>query len=108
MELLKNYKVEVVEGIDSDGGKSFALTKERMIIGRDRNADINLTDPEISREHCLLLTRGNRFLIQQRSDTSPTFINEVELVPGAERNINENDVIKVSSRTILRLIKINQ
>ncbi|MDO5297583.1 MAG: FHA domain-containing protein, partial [bacterium] len=105
-ELLRDYNIEVVEGLDSDMGKKFPLTRERMAVGRDRNADINLTDPGIAREHCLILVRGNKLYVQHRSDTNATSIGEWELKPGSERQISTEDQIRISSRTVLQLRRV--
>ncbi|MGM9992491.1 MAG: FHA domain-containing protein [Candidatus Bruticola sp.] len=106
-EALEAYSLDVVEGTETDLGKSFPLAKQRSTIGRDRNSDITLTDQEISRNHCTLAFRGGKFFLQHRSDTNPTFINGVSVPSGGERQITTSDKIKISSRTILQLIKHN-
>ncbi|MGM9997980.1 MAG: FHA domain-containing protein, partial [Candidatus Bruticola sp.] len=104
-EILEGYSIDVVEGTETDLGKSFPLLRQRSTIGRDRNSDIPLTDQEISRNHCTLAFRGGKFFLQHRSDTNPTFINGVSVPSGGERQITVSDKIKISSRTVLQLIK---
>ncbi len=104
-EALAEYSLDVVEGTETDLGKSFPLTKQRSSIGRDRNSDIPLTDQEISRHHCTLTFRAGKFFLQHRSDTNPTFINGVSVPAGGERQITAEDKIQISSRTVLQLVK---
>jgi len=102
VEALRNLHLEILEGVQADLGKSFDLNKERLMIGRGRNCDIRLADPEISRVHCVLVLRNNRFFVQHRSETNPTFVNGISLLPGAERQVVVGDRIQVSSQTVLQ------
>ncbi len=102
VEALKNLALEVVEGGQADLGRVFELNKERLMIGRGRNCDIRLADPEISRVHCVLVHRNGRFYVQHRSDTNPTFINGISMLPGAERQVVVGDRIQVSSLSVLQ------
>ena len=104
-EMLDQYYLEVTEGIESDLHNRFPLERQRTSIGRNRNADVILTDQEVSRSHCTLTLRNQRFYLQHRSDTFPTYINGVAVPSGREREVNPGDEIKVSSRTILQLRK---
>jgi len=102
VDALKNLALEVVEGGQADLGRIFELNKERLMIGRGRNCDVRLADPEISRIHCVLVHRNGRFYVQHRSDTNPTFINGISVLPGAERQVVVGDRIQVSSLSVLK------
>ena len=104
VEALRNLRMEVLEGVRADMGKTFDLNKERLMIGRGRNCDIRLADPEVSRVHCVLVLRNNRFFVQHRSETNPTFVNGISLLPGAERQVVVGDRIQVSSQTVLQFL----
>lgn len=101
VETLRQYRLEIVEGVEADLGKVHELSKERLMIGRGRSCDIRLADMEVSRVHCVLVHRNNRFYVQHRSDTNPTFVNGISLLPGAERLVNPGDRIQVSSHSVL-------
>ncbi len=102
VEALRNLALEVVEGIQADLHRVFDLNKERLMIGRGRNCDIRLADPEISRVHCVLVHRNGRFFVQHRSETNPTFVNGISMLPGAERQVVVGDRIQVSSQSVLQ------
>lgn len=103
VEALRNYRLEIIEGVPADLGKLYELNKERLMIGRGRSCDIRLADPEVSRVHCVLVHRSERFYVQHRSDTNPTFVNGISLLPGAERQVGPGDRIQVSSHSVLQL-----
>lgn len=67
------------------------LEESRLTIGRDCSADIQLCDPEISRQHCLLERRGEDYRLKDLSRNG-TWVNknkieEVLLSPGDEIQI---------------------
>ena len=43
-------------------GEKFPLTTQTIIIGRDSTADITLNDPEVSRNHCRLISDDNYYI----------------------------------------------
>jgi type III secretion system (T3SS) inner membrane Yop/YscD-like protein len=56
-------------------GRSFTLSKERAVIGR-KGADIALSDPEVSRHHCLLEIREGFANLKDLDSTNGTFFEE--------------------------------
>ncbi len=104
VETLSSYLVEVESGVDADQGKQFQFTKQRLLIGRGKNCDIHLNDLEVSRLHAALAYRDGRFYLQHRSDTNPTFVNGMSVLPGSERMITPDDRIRLSSLTVLRFV----
>ncbi|MEW6280192.1 MAG: FHA domain-containing protein, partial [Candidatus Eremiobacterota bacterium] len=104
VETLSSYLVEVESGVDADQGRTFSFTKQRLLIGRGRNCDIHLSDLEVSRVHACLVFRDGRFYLQHRSETNPTFVNGMSVLPGSERMITPDDRIRLSSLTVLRFV----
>lgn len=57
-------------------GTIFALADESLTIGRDPYADILINDPEVSRQHALLISApSGDFLIQDLGSTNGTFVD---------------------------------
>lgn len=56
-------------------GDIYKLTQPRMVIGR-QGADIPLSDPEISRHHCLLEVRDKYVSLKDLNSTNGTFFEE--------------------------------
>ncbi|HET6464924.1 MAG TPA: FHA domain-containing protein [Nitrospiria bacterium] len=55
-------------------GKRIALTKSRMTFGR-KQADVILTDPEASRQHCALLLYGDFAVVKDLGSANGTKVN---------------------------------
>lgn len=93
----KNVVLSILSGPSK--GQSHTLTKPRVVMGR-KGADIALSDPEISRHHCLLEVRDTHINLKDMDSTNGTFFEEERvraamLMDGAEFRIG-NSLIRVS------------
>jgi len=61
--------------LEGDGkGKRMALTKHRILFGR-KQADVVLSDPEASRQHCTLLLYGDFAVVKDLGSANGTKVN---------------------------------
>ncbi|MBI3595942.1 MAG: FHA domain-containing protein [Nitrospirae bacterium] len=61
--------------LEGDGkGKRIALTKHRFTFGR-KQADVPLSDPEASRQHCTLLLYGDFAVVKDMGSANGTKVN---------------------------------
>ena len=102
---LSNYGLLAESGVTSDQDRIFPLTRQRLLIGRGKACDVRLSDLEVSRVHLGLAYGDGQFSVQHRSETNPTFLNGLSLLPGTVRKIKEGDRIRLSSLTVLRLVR---
>jgi hypothetical protein len=56
-------------------GESFPLSAERMTIGRRPDSDIFLDDVTVSRDHALLVRRGEEFFLDDLGSLNGTYVN---------------------------------
>lgn len=56
-------------------GESFALSGERMTIGRRPDSDIFLDDVTVSRDHALLVKRGDDYYLDDLGSLNGTYVN---------------------------------
>jgi predicted Zn finger-like uncharacterized protein len=63
-------------------GLVYRLAKPRVILGRT-GADVDLQDPEVSRQHCAIEVKGPVIRLKDLDSTNGTFL-EVERVRAAE------------------------
>lgn len=71
------------------GGKSFLLDARTptLIIGRDRKSDISIKSPKASRQHAMIVRRGERDYLLIDNSTNGSYVqqdNEVVRVQGGE------------------------
>lgn len=98
------YSLEITEGVRWEKGRSYPL-RETALIGRSLECSIQLADTEVSRVHCRIRTEGDSCFLTHLSATNPTFINGVSLPPERERRLSAGDALRLSSATVLTLVK---
>ena len=60
--------------------RAVALAEDKpLLIGRWREAGVQLHDRAVSRRHARLYARGDGYVIEQLSEASPTWVDHVEL-----------------------------
>ena len=68
-------QLKVTEG--RDAGRSFDLAAgQSLVIGRGRDTATRLTDPSVSRVHCVLEVSRGRFRLTDSGSTSGTLVND--------------------------------
>ncbi len=60
-------------------GESFTVAGERMSIGRRPDSDIFLDDVTVSRDHALLVGRGDAFHIDDLGSLNGTYVNRARI-----------------------------
>ena len=68
----KRFSLAVIQGAAT--GQIFPITKTRTVIGRS-GADINLDDPEASRQHAALEIVGDVAILRDLGSTNGTWID---------------------------------
>lgn len=102
---LSQYGLLAESGVTADQDRIFPLNRQRLLVGRGKACDVRLSDLEVSRVHLGLAYSEGTFSVQHRSETNPTFLNGLSLLPGTVRKIKEGDRIRLSSLTVLRLVR---
>ena len=67
------FELVIVEG--DEIGKRFVIGKAQMTIGRGVHVDIQLKDPEVSREHCVIECFGETLIIKDLRSANGTVLN---------------------------------
>jgi Nif-specific regulatory protein len=83
-------------------GTTFPLTEEEMAIGRETSNRLSISDPSISRRHCVVKREGERFKISDLESLNSTFVNDM---PIKERFLEHGDQIKIGSSLFLFLLR---
>jgi pSer/pThr/pTyr-binding forkhead associated (FHA) protein len=77
-------------------GKSFTLVEDETSIGRESANVICLSDPSVSRRHCIVKREGDLFKISDLESLNGTFVNDV---PVKERYLEHGDRLRLGDYT---------
>lgn len=77
--------------------KEFPLDRDKMVIGRLEDSDVQISDPGASRRHAEVRRNGDDYVVVDLGSTNGTLVNES---PISERALEEGDRITIG-RTVL-------
>jgi hypothetical protein len=75
LKLPQNVKIVLNVMSGPSKGEKHTLAKPRVVLGR-QGADVAVSDPEISRHHCLLEVRDSYINLKDMDSTNGTFYDE--------------------------------
>jgi two-component system cell cycle response regulator len=100
-EAAKNSNAVLLIVRGTPQGKQFAITKDKMFIGRDATADIVLNDQNASRKHAQIFKEGSEIKLKDNGSTNGTFLNDKLLKESA--TLRKEDMLKIGN-TILKFL----
>lgn len=73
-------------------GESFAVEGERMTIGRRPDCDVFLDDVTVSRDHALLVRRGDSWYLDDCGSLNGTYVNRSRI---ESQRLQEGDEVQI-------------
>jgi hypothetical protein len=73
-------------------GESFAVDRERMSIGRRPDAEVFLDDVTVSRDHALLISRGEQWYLDDCGSLNGTYVNRSRI---ESQRLEEGDEVQI-------------
>ena len=67
-------------------GNAIEIDAERTLIGRDRTAEVRLTQTSVSRKHATIERRGPQWVITDGGSANGTFLDDVQVGEGVLRD----------------------
>ena len=98
----KDIYIEVIDGVETDIGKTFEVNNKTITIGRNRICDFSLNDPHVSGKHCQLVFIDDHFTIMDLNSLNKTKINGSDHI---QRNLEHEDELLLGKTTIKFLWK---
>jgi FHA domain len=73
-------------------GESFPVDRERMSIGRRPDSEVFLDDVTVSRDHALLIRRGEQWHLDDRGSLNGTYVNRSRI---ESQRLEEGDEVQI-------------
>lgn len=81
----------------SHAGKEIKVSTEKFLIGRSDSCQLRPKSESVSRKHCILVRKDNRFLVQDLKSRNGTFVNGKRLPTDKAKVLKPGDLLKVAS-----------
>jgi predicted Zn finger-like uncharacterized protein len=94
----KRYSLAVIQGVAT--GQIFPIAKTRTIVGRS-GSDINLDDPEASRQHAALEIVGDVAILRDLGSTNGTWI---ELDRIEQHELSNQQEFRIGSHVLMFIV----
>jgi pSer/pThr/pTyr-binding forkhead associated (FHA) protein len=94
----KRFSLAVIQGAAT--GQIYQITKTRTTMGRS-GADINLDDPEASRQHAMLEVIGDHAILRDLGSTNGTF---VDLERIEQQVLNNHMEFRIGSHVLMFIV----
>jgi transcriptional regulator with GAF, ATPase, and Fis domain len=95
-----NPRIHVVAGPLKES--VFVLSKTDLPIGRDPANLLSISDPSLSRRHCVLTRNGDEYTIRDLESRNGTFVNGVAV---KETSLHHGDQISIGDSVFVLLLK---
>jgi hypothetical protein len=83
--------------------RAFEIGRNRVIVGRDEDADVVISEGDVSRRHALIWRQGGRYWIRDLGSSNGTTVNG-QPVGGKQQQIEEGSVLAFAAHRFRFLI----
>jgi predicted Zn finger-like uncharacterized protein len=94
----KRFSIAIIQGPAT--GQIFQISKTRTTIGRS-GCDVNLNDPEASRQHAVIEIFGERVILRDLGSTNGTYI-DLERIEHAQ--LSNHTEFRVGGHTLMLIV----
>jgi predicted Zn finger-like uncharacterized protein len=94
----KRFSLAVIQGAAT--GQIFQITKTRTTLGRS-GADINLDDPEASRQHATVEVLGDHAIVRDLGSTNGTFVDMERI---EQKVLNNQNEFRIGSHVLMFIV----
>jgi len=94
----KRFSLAVIQGAAT--GQIFQITKTRSTLGRS-GADINLDDPEASRQHAAVEVLGDHAILRDLGSTNGTFVDMERI---EQKVLNNQNEFRIGSHVLMFIV----
>jgi pSer/pThr/pTyr-binding forkhead associated (FHA) protein len=87
-----NPRLVILTGPES--GNSIPLTTEKTMVGRSESCDIRPMDAEVSRKHCSIEMKDDRYWVFDLMSLNGTFVNDTRVQ--SKHVLNDGDELRLA------------
>ncbi|MGE4234436.1 MAG: FHA domain-containing protein [Bacteriovoracia bacterium] len=103
-EGLHRFKISGYDGILAEHEPPFS--QSRITVGRAEGLDIRLAAPSVSRRHCSVIRKANKWYIVDEGSKKGTYVDGKRLEKGIEVEISSDSKIQLGLGAFLKLVPL--
>ena len=96
----KGMNCPVINFINTKKIKPIILTEDKIIIGRSKTDDIIIDNPNVSRSHCVITKKNEKYFLELSALKNPILLNGKKLT-GKSEELSDGDTISLVNANIL-------
>lgn len=94
----------VVDGPPGEESPGFIpIRSARFLIGREAHCPLQIEDPFLSGQHCVILTEGNEIFVEDLQSTNGTFVNFERIYE--RQKLRDGDYLEMGCRCFVVSLK---
>lgn len=98
-EINKEINCPIITFINTKKMEPIRLTEDKIIIGRSKTDDIIIDNPNVSRSHCVIFKKNEKYFLELSAVKNPIYINGKKMIKTQEE-LADGDIISIVNANI--------
>ncbi len=95
-------RIEIL--VDNEEPRIYPLDKPKMLVGSHETCDIVINHKGISRKHCIVTEKDDKYFVTDQGSTNGSYIDEHRLVPGSAAEFSSFFPVRLGDNVLMTLL----
>ncbi len=95
-------RIEIL--VDNEEPRIYPLDKPKMVVGSHEACDIVINHKGISRKHCIITEKDDKYFVADQGSTNGSYIDEHRLVPGNSAEFSSFFPVRLGDNVLMSLL----
>lgn len=95
-------RIEII--VDNEEPRIYPLNRPKITVGSHQACDIVISHKGISRKHCIITEKDDKYFVADQGSTNGSYINEQRLVPGSAAEFSSFFPVRLGDNVLMTLL----
>jgi hypothetical protein len=95
-------RIEIL--VDNEEPQIYPLDKPKVVVGSHEACDIVISHKSISRKHCIITEKDDKYFVSDQGSTNGSYIDEHRLVPGNAAEFSSFFPVRLGDNVLMSLL----
>jgi pSer/pThr/pTyr-binding forkhead associated (FHA) protein len=95
-------RIEIL--VDNEEPRIYPLDKPKIVVGSHEACDIVISHKGISRKHCIITVKDDKYFVADQGSTNGSYIDEHRLVPGNAAEFSSFFPVRLGDNVLMSLL----